>query len=103
MAFLSLCPHYHSWPCIVSCCVWFLGRLSGRDKGTSWCRKAGGGAKAKMAEILGDIVAKKATDGRRKFDAATGTSSNVGSAAALAVAKLSRPSSSSGPDVGVAG
>ena len=80
-----------------------LGHLSGRDKGISWCRKVDGVVKAEMAQILGDIVAKKATDGKRKSDAAAATSSIVGSAAALAAAKRSRPSSSSGPDVGAAG
>ena len=77
--------------------------LSGRDKGISWCRKADGGVKAEMAQILGDMAAKKATDSKRKSDYAAATSSIVGSAAALAAAKRSRPSSLSGPDVGAAG
>ena len=56
-----------------------------------------------MAQILGDMAAKKATDSKRKSDYAAATSSIVGSAAALAAAKRSRPSSLSGPDVGAAG
>ena len=80
-----------------------LGHLSGRDKGISWCRKVDGGVKAEMAQILGDIVGKKATDGKRKSEAAAATSSIVSSAAALAAAKRSCPSSSSGPDVGAEG
>ena len=47
--------------------------------------------------------AKKATDGKRKFDASAAKSSIVGSPAALAAAKRSRRSSSSGSDVGVIG
>ena len=75
----------------------------GRDKGISWCRKADGGVKAEVAQVLGDMFAKKATESKRKIDFAAATSSIVGSAAALAAAKRSRPSSSSGQDVGAAG
>ena len=54
-----------------------------------------------MAQILGDVNAKKAIDSKRKSDNAAAASSIVGSAAALAAAKRSRRSSSSGSDVGL--
>ena len=64
-----------------------LGHFSGREKGTSWCRKADWGrVKAEMAH-----VAKKAADGKRKSDAAAATSSTVGSTAALVAAKRPLP------------
>ena len=56
-----------------------------------------------MAQILGGTVAKKATGGKRRSDAAAATSSIVGIAAALAATKRLRPLSLSGPDVGAPG
>ena len=56
-----------------------------------------------MAHILGDVNAKKATEGKRKSDSNAAARSIVGSAAALAAAKHSRRSSLSGNDVGIVG
>lgn len=52
--------------------------LSGRDKEISWCWKADGGVRAEIAQILGDIAAKKATGGKRGSGAAAATGSLSG-------------------------
>jgi len=79
------------------------GHLAGNDKGIVLCRKVDPVLKTELQQLAKGKVDEKGAANKRKPDAAAAASTIVSTASTAAAGDRSRPSCSSGPDIGAKG